>query len=231
MSRWYGSKRLLVLFNSQNHRLSVQSSDPLMFAAGGIVRPLFTVSIGSAPMLDRTWWTDCSASALALSIYILPPKADVSALRLGSRATHNTLQIAECSEATSNRMWSAVTQHEELLLWESTRSERCGTVWALFSTRFCLKPPWWRRANQQQKAPAREKESRSPFKLLYDKDGRASMERCYMYLCAEVIYLKLFDILWPAILQRLQTERPLNGFIIYKDSFLFLITKSPEQFT
>lgn len=182
-------------------------------------------------MLKRTRWTDCPASALALSIYILPPKADVSALRLGSRATHNTLQIAECSEATSNRMWSAVTQHEELLLWESTRSKRCGAVWALFSTRFCLKPPQWRRANQQQKAPTGEESRGAPLNFHTTKTAER-LWRDVTRICAlRLIYLKLFDILWPATLQRLQTERPLKGFIIYKDSFLFLITKSPEQFT
>lgn len=68
----------------------------------------------SAPMLNLTWWTDCP---------LLLPNEDVPALHLGSRATHNTLQIAECSEATSNGMWSAVTQHKKLLLWESTQSE------------------------------------------------------------------------------------------------------------
>lgn len=43
-------------------------------------------------------------------------------LPLQTRITHNTLQTAEanqcsaaeCSEATSNRMWSSVTQHKEL---------------------------------------------------------------------------------------------------------------------
>lgn len=42
-------------------------------------------------------------------------KEDVSALRLESRPTHNTLQIAECSEASWNGMQSAVTQQKELL--------------------------------------------------------------------------------------------------------------------
>lgn len=43
----------------------------------------------------------------------------------------------ECSEATSNRMWSTVTQHKKLLLWESAHSR---TVWAYLPNVF--DPDW-----------------------------------------------------------------------------------------
>lgn len=123
--------------------------------------------------------------------YILLPKAGVTALRLGRRATRSTLQIAECSEATSNRMWSAVTQHEGLLLWESTWSERCGSVWALFSALsvfFCWSKTKHDGGEASSSHGAAERESRTVWLKFHTTKTAEALRRDVTPICAADAY-------------------------------------------
>ena len=110
--------------------------------------PPFTLTL---PPSESTHMSNCAAM-LNFTLSSAPTPSSSAKWRClstvsGIKATHNTLQTAEekkwtveCSEATSNRMWSAVTQQKTLLLWEST--QQAAEHFELYSLNvFCCRLP------------------------------------------------------------------------------------------